>query len=314
MADLLTPPKIGSTATSQAAPVAGSSGLGRAIVTYGRMIKFSHTIFALPFALAAVVLAQRHHPIIASDIFWVLLAMVAARSAAMGFNRITDSHIDGLNPRTRTREIPAGRISTAQAVAFVVFSAGTFLLAAWMLGRLCFYLALPLLAVLFAYSYTKRFTWLSHLFLGFAISLAPVGAWVAMTKSMAAEIWLLSAALMTYIAGFDILYACQDVQFDRRAGLYSIPARFGVRRALQIARLIHMVCLGAFVSVYFAFEMNGAYLVTVAVIAILLIIEHRLVNPDDLSRINIAFFHVNSLISCTLFFGILADEVVRRLI
>ena len=240
MVDRSTPPKMGPAATSQTESIVGFSGLGRVFLTYGRMIKFSHTIFALPFALAAVVLAQRHHPIIASDIFWVLLAMVAARSAAMGFNRITDSRIDGLNPRTRSREIPAGQISTAQAMVFVIFSAATFLLAAWMLGRLCFYLALPMLAVLFAYSYTKRFTWLSHLFLGFAISLAPVGAWVAMTKGMAPEIWLLSAALMTYIAGFDILYACQDVQFDRGAGLYSIPARFGVRRALQILSLIHI--------------------------------------------------------------------------
>jgi 4-hydroxybenzoate polyprenyltransferase len=316
MVDTASSSKIGS-----AGPVQSGSGgvaekrrgLGRAVVTYGRMIKFSHTLFALPFALSAVVLAQRQHAIEVVDIFWVLLSMVAARSAAMGFNRITDARIDGLNTRTRTREIPAGKITMAQAVFFVALSTVVFLWAAWMLGRLCFILALPLLAVLFIYSFTKRFTWLSHLFLGFAISLAPVGAWVAMTKGMAPEIWLLSAALMTYIAGFDILYACQDVQFDRSAGLFSMPARFGVRRALQIARLVHLICLVALVALYFAFEMNGAYLITVAVIAILLIIEHRLVNPEDLSRINIAFFHVNSVISCTLLLGIVADEVVRRL-
>ena len=317
MADAATRLKIGTAASRQANPTGATAetrGLGRAIATYGHMIKFSHTIFALPFALAAVVLAQRQYTIAVVDIFWVLLAMVAARSAAMGFNRIADARIDGLNPRTRSREIPAGHISITEVVVFVVLSAAAFFWAAWMLGRLCFYRAVPLLLVLFAYSYSKRFTWLSHLFLGFAISLAPVGAWVAMTKSLDAEIWLLSAALMTYIAGFDILYACQDVQFDRGAGLFSIPARFGVRRALKAAKLIHFVCLGAFVSLYFAFDLNGAYLITVTVIAILLIIEHRLVNPDDLSRINIAFFHVNSVISCTLLLGIVADELVRRFV
>ena len=203
-----------------------SRWLGR-IVTYGRMVRFSHTVFALPFALAAVVLAQRRHPLQLADLFWILVAMVGARSAAMGFNRLADAPWDAVNPRTSGREIPAGKLSVVLAERFVIFFSGVFLLAAAMLGRLCFYLSLPVLLVLFAYSYTKRFTWLSHLVLGFAISLAPVGAWIAVAKGFSWPILLLSAALMAWMAGFDILYACQDAVFDKNHGLFSIPVRFG---------------------------------------------------------------------------------------
>ena len=288
-----------------------SSNIMNRILTYGRMIKFSHTIFALPFALSAVVLAQRQYPLVWTDIFWVLLAMVGARSAAMGFNRIADARIDANNPRTSQREIPSGKLDLRSAVIFVIFFSAIFIWSAAMLGRICFYLAPPVLALLFFYSYTKRFTWLAHLFLGFAISLAPLGAWIAIAKTFSWPILLLSLALMTYIAGFDILYACQDVSFDQKEGLFSIPVHFGTSKALLIAALLHLLSFCFFVSIFFAFDMTPAYLVTVAIIGGLLIFEHKLISPDDLSNINIAFFHVNSVISSVLFLGVLADEWVR---
>lgn len=282
------------------------------ILTYGRMIKFSHTVFALPFAFSAVILAQRQHQMIISDIFWILLAMIGARSSAMGFNRIADAKFDTKNPRTSKRDIPSGRLSLSSAVVFVILFSGLFIFSSAMLGKLCFYLSFPILVVLFSYSYTKRFTWLSHIYLGFAISLAPAGAWIALAKSFSWSVLILSFALMTYIAGFDILYACQDIEFDKDEGLFSIPAHFGVKKALIIASIIHLASFCFFFLIYFVFDMNLMYFFAVVIIGILLIIEHRLVKPDDLSNVNFAFFHVNSLISITLFLGVLADELVRR--
>jgi len=276
------------------------------------MIKFSHTVFALPFAFSAVILAQRRHQMIISDIFWILLAMIGARSSAMGFNRIADAKFDAKNPRTSKRDIPSGRLPLSSAVVFVIFFSGLFIFSSAMLGKLCFYLSFPMLVVLFSYSYTKRFTWLSHIYLGFAISLAPAGAWIALAKSFSWSILILSFALMTYIAGFDILYACQDIEFDKDEGLFSIPAHLGVQKALIIASIIHLASFCFFFLIYFVFDMNLMYFFAVVIIGILLIIEHRLVKPDDLSNVNFAFFHVNSLISITLFLGILADELVRR--
>ena len=276
------------------------------------MIKFSHTVFALPFALSAVILAQRQHQIIISDIFWILLAMIGARSSAMGFNRIADARLDAKNPRTSKRDIPSGRLSLSSAIVFVILFSGLFIFSSAMLGKLCFYLSFPILVVLFSYSYTKRFTWLSHIYLGFAISLAPAGAWIALAKSFSWSVLILSIALMTYIAGFDILYACQDIEFDKDEGLFSIPAHFGVKKALIIASIIHLASFCFFFLIYFVFDMNLMYFFAVVIIGILLIIEHRLVKPDDLSNVNFAFFHVNSLISITLFLGVLADELVRR--
>jgi 4-hydroxybenzoate polyprenyltransferase len=284
-------------------------GLGARIVTYGRMIKFSHTIFALPFALAAVVLAHRQTPVTLTGLTWILIAMIAARSTAMGFNRIVDAAIDARNPRTAMREIPAGKLSRKAAVAFVGVSGGVFILAAAMLGKLCLQLSVPVLVVLCLYSYTKRFTWLAHIYLGFAISLAPLGAWIALTNSFHGPILLLCLALMSYIAGFDILYACQDTGFDRQEGLFSIPARFGIRKALIIARGVHLLAWSFLLSVGVAFNLGLIYYATVLGIGGLLVVEHRLVNPDDLSKIDIAFFNVNSTISVVLFLGILIDEI-----
>jgi len=286
-------------------------GMGKRILIYGRMIKFSHTIFALPFALAAVVLANRLVPVTGYRLGWILAAMVAARSAAMGFNRIVDARIDARNPRTAMREIPAGKLSQKAALAFVALSALLFALAAAMLGRLCLVLSLPVLVILCLYSYTKRFTWLAHLYLGFAISLAPLGAWIALTGRFHWPIVLLCLALMAYITGFDILYACQDTHFDRREGLFSIPARFGNRKALQLARAIHLVSWGCLLVVGYAFGLGPIYYGTVLLIGGLFVLEHRLVNPDDLSKIDLAFFNVNSTVSVLLFAGILVDEVTR---
>ncbi len=281
------------------------------ILLYGRMIKFSHTVFALPFALSALVLATRVNPLSLNDFFWILAAMVGARSAAMGFNRIADAKIDEKNPRTAIREIPSGRLSKTSAWIFVIISSGVFIFSAAMLGRLPFILSFPILLILFSYSYTKRFTWLCHIWLGFAISLAPFGAWIAIAKTFRSDILWLSFALMTYIAGFDILYACQDIGFDKKEGLFSIPAKFGVKKALMIAKLIHSISFLSFLAIYFAFDMGSIYLMTVSVIGFLLMAEHWLVDSDDLSRIDVAFFNVNSIISIALFTGVFLDELIN---
>ncbi len=283
------------------------------ISVYARIIKFSHTIFSLPFAISAVILAQRRYPMTAWDIFWILLAMVGARSAAMGFNRIADIEFDAKNPRTANREIPSGKLSLNAAVIFVILFSALFIFASAMIAEICFYLSFPVLAVLLFYSYTKRFTWFSHIYLGFAISLAPIGAWIAIAKSFSMPIVLLSLALMTYIAGFDILYACQDKQFDEQEGLFSIPVRFGIERSLSIAAILHIVSFICFVMIFFVFEMQIIYLISVILIGALYRVEHGLLKPHDLTHIDIAFFHVNSLISITVFAGILADEIVRRI-
>ncbi|WP_373498781.1 UbiA-like polyprenyltransferase [Desulfococcus sp.] len=283
------------------------------IAVYGRMIKFSHTVFALPFALSALVLAGREHGVTAAQIFWILVAMVGARSAAMGFNRIADVGFDARNPRTAGREIPSGRLSTRAAMVFVALSSAVFILAAAMLGRLPFLLSAPVLGVLFLYSYAKRFTWLAHACLGFVISLAPLATWIAVTGIFSWKILWLSLALMTYITGFDILYACQDVDFDRSQGLFSIPAHFGVRKALWAARMIHALAYASFLMVYVAFDMTGGFLLAAGLIGLMLVFEHWLTDPEDLSRVHIAFFHVNSVISVTLLAGVLADEMIRRI-
>ncbi len=293
---------------NQTAPVSVTSK----IVTYGHMIKFSHTVFALPFALAAVVLASREAHFQLTGFFWILTAMVSARSAAMGFNRVADATFDRRNPRTQSREIPSGKLSIATATLFVVAASGIFIFAAAMLGALCFKLAFPILVVLLGYSYTKRLTWLCHLFLGFAISLAPFAAWIAMTKSISPGIILLSMALLTYIAGFDILYACQDIDFDRSQQLYSMPANLGVEKALRISSVIHIVSFMALALAGWMFHLGMIYALSVLIIGLLYVAEHQLVQPDNLEHVPIAFFCINSIISVTLFVGILADEASRR--
>jgi 4-hydroxybenzoate polyprenyltransferase len=292
-------------------PRAPRPGLTAQIRLFGSMIRFSHTIFALPFALAAVVLAHRVRPVTAGQLFWILVAMVGARSAAMGFNRIVDARYDAANPRTADREIPSGRLRPRAAWGFVAAAAAAFILAAAMLSPLCLLLAPPVLAILMLYSYTKRFTTLSHVYLGFAIALAPLGAWIAVTGRFDWPVVALCLALLTYIAGFDILYACQDTTFDRQAGLFSIPARWSPAVAFHVSAALHLASLAFFFLVYLVFDLGTVYLAAVMLIAALLVTEHRLVRPHDMARIDLAFFTVNSLIAVVLLLGVLADAFVH---
>lgn len=298
--------------TGRVKPDTASPAIVGHIQTFGRMIKFSHTIFALPFALAAVVLAQRQHPLTLGLLFWILVAMVGARSAAMGFNRIVDARFDKLNPRTASRELPTKVLSMRAAIIFVVAFGALFVLAAAMISRLCLFLSVPVLLVLFFYSYTKRFTAFSHIYLGFSISLAPMGAWIAVTGGFDLAIATVSLALLTYIAGFDILYACQDVDFDRQIGLFSMPANWGVSKAMHMATLLHVISFSCFLAIYIVFDLGAFYMVALVLIGALLIWEHQLVKPHDLTHIQAAFFTINSYISVILFVGILGDELVRR--
>lgn len=275
------------------------------------MIKFSHTIFALPFALSAVVLAWKSHSPSVMDLIWILAAMVGARSAAMGFNRIADAKIDARNERTAIREIPSGQLTVRQSALFVGASSALFIFSAAMLSKLCLILSFPVLAALFFYSYTKRFTRYCHLYLGLAISLAPAGAWVALTGTLSWGIVFLSLALMSYIAGFDILYACQDIEFDKEEGLFSLPAVLGPAKAMKISSALHAATIVFLWSMYLCFDMHPAFFVFLLVIGILLVVEHRLVKPDDLTHINMAFFHLNSVVSVLLFVGVLVQEILK---
>ncbi len=276
------------------------------------MIKFSHTIFALPFALSAVVLAWQNQEPSMMDLVWILIAMTGARSAAMGCNRIVDARFDAKNPRTANREIPSGVLSEKQTLVFAAVSALVFILSAAMLSFLCFVLSFPVLFVLCFYSYTKRFTRFCHLFLGFGIGLAPAGTWVALTGSVNWGIFWLSLALLTYISGFDILYSCMDADFDKEQGLFSMPACLGLSRAMMVSVLLHVLTLICLYLVYWSFSMHPVFLIFLGIIALLLTAEHFMVNPKDLSRIHMAFFHMNSLVSICLFLGIFTQSMFLR--
>lgn len=277
---------------------------------YGRMIRFAHSIFLLPFALSALLLAPSRE-LTVSRLFWILLALVSARSAAMGFNRIADRRLDAANPRTANRSLPTGRIGLLEAWAFVLVSSGVFLLAAASLNTLAMLLAPPALGFVLAYSYTKRFTLLSHLWLGLGTAMAPAGVWVAVTGGLEWRILILVGSVALWVAGFDVLYACQDVDFDRRWGLFSVPARFGVGRALWVARGFHTVCFTGFVWVGTLFHMGIIYLVGVLLIGVLFVIEHSMVSERDLCRINEAFFTVNGFVSVLYLLSVAADKWLR---
>lgn len=280
--------------------------------TYGRLIKFSHTVFALPFALASVLLAHREHPVGWATLGWIVVAMAGARSAAMGFNRLVDFHVDIKNPRTASRPLTAGLIDKRSVLLLITISSAVFVLSAYQLGWLCFVLSFPVLLVLFTYSYAKRYTIYCHLLLGFGIGLAPLGAWVAVTGTLDARIFLMAAALMTYIAGFDILYACQDVDFDRQESLFSIPSRLGIGPALTISSLLHVLTFASLLALALAFQLGWTYLAFLAVISAILVAEHRIVTPDRLENIPFAFFHLNSVVSMLLFLAVLVDGWVAR--
>jgi 4-hydroxybenzoate polyprenyltransferase len=258
-------------------------------VTYGRMIRFPHSVFALPFALTAAALAAQRSPITGGQVVWIVVAMVAARSAAMGFNRLVDHAVDARNPRTASREIPRGALGRGEVLAFVALSSAVFVLAAWMLNPLCLALSPLALAIVFAYSYTKRLTSASHLVLGLALAVAPVGAWLAVRGRVDVVPLVLALAVLLWVAGFDTIYACQDVDFDRSEGLHSLPARLGVAPSLSLARMMHGVAVLLLLSLYWLAPLHPVYLVGVAGVAVLLGWEHTLVRPDDLSRVMEAF-------------------------
>jgi 4-hydroxybenzoate polyprenyltransferase len=259
------------------------------VVAYGRMIRFPHSVFALPFALTAAALAARGTGITPRQVFWIVVAMVAARSAAMGFNRLVDHTIDARNPRTAGRELPQGILSRGEVVAFVVLSSAVLVLAAGMLNPLCLVLSPLALAIVFGYSYTKRLTAASHLVLGLALAVAPVGAWLAVRGRLDAVPVVLALAVLFWVAGFDTVYACQDAAFDREEGLHSLPGRLGVAPALALARAMHVLAVLLLLSVYWLAPLHPLYLVGVAGVAVLLAWEHSLVRPDDLSRVMHAF-------------------------
>ena len=275
------------------------------------MIKWEHSIFALPFALSGAMLAASGLPT-PHQLLWIVIAMLAARSAAMAFNRLADAAIDAANPRTSTRALPAGQLSPAFVTTFVVVSCAIFILAAAQLNRLTLWLSPVALAVLLLYSYTKRFTRWSHLVLGLALGIAPSAAWIAIRGSFDPRILLLTAAVTFWVGGFDVLYACQDYEFDRQAGLHSIPRYFGIKRALWIARLFHVLMLVLLMGLVAAFALGKLAVAGVIVVALLLAYEHSLVSPKDLSKLNAAFFTMNGVISVVFFFFIAGDLLIKK--
>ena len=275
------------------------------------MIKFEHSVFALPFALTGALLAFRESRlqpgVFVQKLAWIVVAMVGARSAAMAFNRILDANIDGKNPRTRMRHLPAGTLSSGFAWGFVTVSVLVFLVAARALNPLCLKLAPVALAIVFSYSFTKRFTSFSHLILGFSLGIAPAAAWIAVTGSLDLRILWLTAAVTFWTAGFDIIYSCQDYDFDRREGLFSLPRRFGIGGALWIARLFHVAMVGCLVALAASFQLGWLSLAGIGAIVLLLIYEHSLVKASDLSRVDAAFFTVNGYVSVLFFLFWAAD-------
>ncbi len=275
--------------------------IARNIRTTLEMIKIEHTLFALPFAFLGAVLAARGLPS-ARQIIWITLAMVGARSTAMAFNRIADKDYDARNPRTKMRAIPAGILSVGFVMAFTMISAGLFLFAAAMLNRLTLILSPIALASVVLYSYSKRWTMLSHLILGWCLSIAPTGAWIAVRGAIDGPVpLLLSLVVMLWTAGFDVLYACQDYDFDRHERLSSIPARFGIARSLWISRALHAGAFAALVALYFLTNLGVLAVVGVIATGALLIYQHTLVQANDLSRLNAAFFTTNAFVSVILF-------------
>ena len=275
------------------------------------MIKWEHSIFALPFALCGAMLAASGLPT-AHQLLWIVIAMLAARSAAMAFNRLADAALDAANPRTSTRALPAGYLSSAFVASFVFISSAVFILAASQLNRLTLWLSPVALAVLLLYSYTKRFTRWSHLVLGFALGIAPAAAWIAVRGSLDPRILLLTAAVTFWVAGFDILYACQDFQFDRDADLHSIPRHLGIPRSLYVARAFHGIMLLLLIALIPAFALGKLAIAGVIAVTILLLYEHSLVKPNDLSKLNAAFFTMNGIISVVFAAFLAADILLRK--
>lgn len=276
------------------------------------MIKFEHSVFALPFALTGALLAFRAGGYGTAGLWrmllWIVVAMVGARSAAMTFNRLVDARIDSRNPRTKMRHLPAGLLSYGFAWGFVIVSSAVFILAASQLNRLCLLLSPLALAIVFFYSFTKRFTAFSHLVLGFSLGIAPAAAWIAVRGSLDPRILWLTAAVTFWTGGFDVIYSCQDYEFDRAEGLYSLPHRLGIAHALRLAQMLHFLMVACLLALVYSLQLGALAVAGVAAIAGLLIYEHSLVKPHDLSRVNAAFFTMNGYVS-VLFFVFWAADI-----
>jgi 4-hydroxybenzoate polyprenyltransferase len=282
------------------------------LIAYANLVKLPHTVFALPFALVGVVLASYRRPLRVADLGWVILAFTAARFAAMGFNRIVDREIDRRNPRTAMREIPRGVLSVVEAAVAVAVASGLFVYSASQLNQLCLVLSPVALVWIFFYSFTKRFTRWSHLVLGWSLAIAPVGGYLAVTGSWSRPWWMLIAlavAVATWVAGFDIFYSLQDIGFDREQRLQSMPAALGELNAIRVARVLHVLSIAGLATVGVVIDAGGWYWIGVALAAALLLYEHSLVRPGDLSRLDAAFFTMNGMISIAFFFFVLLDRI-----
>jgi 4-hydroxybenzoate polyprenyltransferase len=283
--------------------------------TYLSFVRFSHSVFALPFALTGALLAIQETPLTSRQIawrwLWIVVAMVAARSAAMGFNRLVDAQYDARNPRTAMRELPRGAMTRSEAIVFIVISSLVFVVAAWQLGWICFALSPVALAIVFWYSLAKRYTAYTQFFLALAMAVAPVGGWLAAGGAIGAgEPWLLGAAIGAWVGGFDILYACQDLDCDREVGLKSIPVRFGVRRSLLMSRLMHVVAVACLAALAGVVDLGRLYLVGVGFVAVLLVYEQSLVSEHDLSQVKRAF-DLNGYVGI-LYFAVTAASIYVR--
>ena len=278
---------------------------------YFETIKFAHTVFALPFALMGMFLSQKQLPSL-DKVFWIIIAMFGARSGAMGVNRLFDYKFDRENPRTLTWPHIKGEISISQLTILTILSYLIFIIAAYQLNDLCFYLSFPVIIILSFYSLTKRFTYFTHLFLGFAISLAPVGAWIAVTGDFSFKPFLLSMVILFWIAGFDIFYSLQDIDFDREKGLFSIPVKYGVKKSLKITKLLHILMMFFLILTIPVFHLGYIYTLGVLITGVFLIYEHSLVKEDDLSKIDKAFFSVNGWISILLLVSLISDIYVMK--
>jgi len=293
----------------------GTMPLLEKVHNYAALVRFSHTVFALPFALASVALAWPKHPVTFRALVWILVAMVGARTAAMGFNRLADRKFDAQNPRTKSWELPQGKVKIWEAIALTTVAAGIFVIAAYQLNWICFVLSPVALAIVFFYSLTKRFTWASHLFLGLALSIAPIGAWLAVASmpldfgELLVPLYL-GLAVVFWLAGFDIIYSLQDRDFDRSRGLHSIPVRFGVAGALRLSTSFHLCTIAFLALVGLNARMGVIYWLGFLAVALVLLWEHRIVTPNDLSRINRAFFDLNAYVSIGYFFTTLADILI----
>lgn len=278
---------------------------------YGKMVMFSHSLFSLSFAVFSMLLAAKGLPPI-RVVFWIFVALLGARNGANALNRIIDRNIDAKNPRTAARDLPSGRIKLSEAVILTVFCFGLLALASYMLNPLCLKLLPVALLLLIAYSYTKRFTWACHIILGIACAGAPVGAWIAVTGEIGLFALVLGAANALWVAGFDIIYGTQDVDFDRAEGLFSIPAFFGIKNALIISSIFHIIAITMLLYIYFAAPMGWIYLIGLLVIAILLFMEHYLVTPKDLNQVKLASYHLNEIVSVILLIFSTLDIFLMR--